>query len=227
VTIADVSGPHPAHERGPESADARGPETADARVPEPRRIGVAGGSRAERTREAILDAARKLFYERGYAGVAVNAITEACGISRAGFYTYFKDKREIFDILSERAYRDLREVLAGWSALPAGSSADDVRGFVRDYFVYMDRHGAFAMAGAHSGPDDDGFRAGYRRMQTRVSWILGQGLPGAGAHSPEVVGSAVFGLLDRSWHTVRAQSVTVSEDEMVDLLTDMIVGMRG
>ena len=64
-------------------------------------------------------------------------------------------------------------------------------------------------------------------MQTRVSWILGQGLPGAGAHSPEVVGSAVFGLLDRSWHTGRAQSVTVSEDEMVDLLTDMIVGMRG
>ena len=36
----------------------------------------------------------------------------------------------------------------------------------------------------------------------------------------------MFGLLDRSWHTVQAQSVTVSEDEMVDLLTDMIVGMR-
>ncbi|GAB05682.1 TetR family transcriptional regulator [Gordonia amarae] len=191
-----------------------------------RRIGVAGGSRAERTREAILDAARQLFYERGYAGVAVNAITEACGISRAGFYTYFKDKREIFDILSERAYRDLREVLARWSELPTDCSADDIRGFVRDYFAYMDRHGAFAMAGAHSGPDDDEFREGYRRMQTRVSWILGQGLTGAGSHSPEVVGSAVFGLLDRSWHTVRAQSVTVTEGEMVDLLTDMIVGMR-
>ena len=208
-------------------ADAAGHDPAQDLVSGPRRMEVAGGSRAERTREAILDAARRLFYERGYAGVAVNAITEACGISRAGFYTYFKDKREIFDILSERAYRDLRDVLGRWSALPARCSAEDIRGFVGEYFAYMDRHGAFAMAGAHPGPDDDVFRGGYRRMQTRVSWMLGQGLSAAGDHSPEVVGSAVFGLLDRSWHTVRAQSVTVSEDEMVDLLTDRLVGLGG
>ncbi|WP_459959875.1 TetR/AcrR family transcriptional regulator, partial [Mycobacterium avium] len=56
-------------------------------------------SRGERTRSAILDASRRLFLERGYAGTPINAITEACGISRAGFYTYFKDKREIFNVL--------------------------------------------------------------------------------------------------------------------------------
>lgn len=67
------------------------------------------GSRGERTRSAILDASRRLFLERGYAGTPINAITEACGISRAGFYTYFKDKREIFNVLGKTAYHEVPE----------------------------------------------------------------------------------------------------------------------
>ena len=139
----------------------------------------------------------------------------------------FQDKREIFDILSERAYRDLREVLAGWSArcpraarptTYAGSSATT----------------SSTWTGTVRSPWPGAFRSRRRRLPRGipahadpVSWILRQGCPVRARTRPEVVGSAVFGLLDRSWHTVRAQSVTVSEDEMVDLLTDMIVGMRG
>jgi TetR/AcrR family transcriptional regulator len=62
-------------------------------------------SRGERTRSAILDASRRLFLERGFRGTPINAITEACGISRAGFYTYFQDRREVFSVLGENAYR--------------------------------------------------------------------------------------------------------------------------
>src|SRR3984885_13494015 len=72
-------------------------------------------TRGERTRAAILDASRRLFLERGYAGTPINAITEACGISRAGFYTYFKDKREIFNILGKHAYREALTVIAEWA----------------------------------------------------------------------------------------------------------------
>src|ERR1022692_2205409 len=68
-------------------------------------------SRGERTRSAILDASRQLFLQRGYAGTPVNAITAACGISRAGFYTYFKDKREIFNVLGQNAYRSVLAVI--------------------------------------------------------------------------------------------------------------------
>src|ERR1700760_2102434 len=72
-------------------------------------------SRGERTRSAILDASRRLFLERGYAGTPINAITAACGISRAGFYTYFKDKREIFNVLGNNAYHEALAVIAEWS----------------------------------------------------------------------------------------------------------------
>lgn len=181
--------------------------------------------KADRTRSAILEASRELFLARGYAGTTVHAITEACGISRAGFYTYFKGKREVFGFLGDQAYRDLRAVLATWDRSADAPGIGAVRDFVSAYFAYMDRHGAFAMAAALSAPDDEEFRRGNRRMQTRIAWIMGQALGLSGDHSPEVVGTAVFGLLDRCWHTARTRTVAVDEGEMIEIATDVIYRM--
>lgn len=182
-------------------------------------------SRGERTRTAILDASSRLFLERGYAGTPINAITEACGISRAGFYTYFKDKREIFNVLGETAYHDILAVIGEWGGAGETLSPADVRVWVGHYFAYMDRHGAFVLASAHSAPDDEAFRLSSNRMLTRASWKLGQAIAGDGAHSPEVIGVAVKGMLDQAWHTVHRQTVAVARDEMIAVVAEMIVAM--
>jgi TetR/AcrR family transcriptional regulator len=182
-------------------------------------------SRGERTRSAILDASRRLFLERGYAGTPINAITEACGISRAGFYTYFKDKREIFNVLGQTAYHDALTVIAQWADADEPFGPRDVQAWVGHYFDYMDHHGAFVLASAHSAPDDDAFRRSRNCMVARASWKLGQAIAGNGSHSPDVVGVAVMGLLDRAWHTVHRQTVAVDRDEMIAVVAVMIVGM--
>jgi AcrR family transcriptional regulator len=184
-----------------------------------------GGTRGGRTRSAIIDASRRLFLQRGYAGTPINAITEACGISRAGFYTYFKDKREIFNVLGNHAYRDALAVIAEWADAAEPFGPADVQAWVGHYFDYMDQHGAFVLASAHSAPDDDEFRNSRNRMVTRASWKLGQAMAGEGGHSPEVIGVAVMGLLDRAWYTVHRQTVAVDRDEMIALVAEMIVGM--
>jgi hypothetical protein len=89
----------------------------------------------------------------------------------------------------------------------------------------MDQHGAFVLASALSAPDDDAFRKSRNRMVTRASWMLGQAIAGSGTHSPDVVGVAVMGLLDRAWHTVHQQTVAVDRDEMVAVVAEMIVAM--
>ncbi|MDT5300519.1 MAG: hypothetical protein QOG79_3761, partial [Mycobacterium sp.] len=182
-------------------------------------------SRGERTRAAILDASRRLFLERGYAGMPINAITEACGISRAGFYTYFKDKREIFNVLGETAYHDALAVIGEWAEADEPFGPADVRAWVGQYFDYMDQHGAFVLASAQSAPDDDAFRMSRNRMVSRASWKLGQAIAGDGAHSPDVIGVAVMGLLDRAWYTVHRQTVAVDRDEMIAVVAEMIVAM--
>src|SRR5262245_58935443 len=109
--------------------------------------------RGERTRALILEASRQLFLQRGYAGTPINAITEACGISRAGFYTYFKDKRDVFNALGENAYHDNLAVIARWKTLPQPYRLADVRRWVGEYFAYMDTHGAFVVSAYASAPD--------------------------------------------------------------------------
>jgi AcrR family transcriptional regulator len=183
------------------------------------------GGRGERTRSAILAASGRLFLQRGYAGTPINAITEACGISRAGFYTYFKDKREIFNVLGKTAYRDALTVISLWANAEEPFGPADIRAWVGHYFDYMDLHGAFVLASAHSAPDDDAFRLSRNRMVTRASWKLGQAIAGDGTHSPDVVGAAVMGLLDRAWYTVHQQTVAVDRDEMIAVVAEMIVAM--
>jgi AcrR family transcriptional regulator len=183
------------------------------------------GGRGERTRAAILDASRTLFLERGYVGTPINAITEACGISRAGFYTYFKDKREVFNVLGKTAYHDVLTVIDEWDEMNAPFAQADVRAWVGHYFDYMDDHGAFVLSSAHSAPSDDAFRMSRNRMVSRASWKLGQFIAGTGTHSPDVIGVAVMGLLDRAWHTVHQQTVAVDRDEMIAVVAEMIVAM--
>lgn len=51
----------------------------------------------------ILDAARELFYERGFHAVAVDEIGEAAGATGAAIYRYFTNKEEILSTLFDEA----------------------------------------------------------------------------------------------------------------------------
>lgn len=47
-------------------------------------------------RQRILDCAGKLFRERGYEGVGIDAIMAEAGLTRGGFYAHFKSKVDLF-----------------------------------------------------------------------------------------------------------------------------------
>ena len=49
-----------------------------------------------RTRAAVLDAAQRLFAERGYRSTTVREIAEAAGVTERTFYRYFEGKEGIF-----------------------------------------------------------------------------------------------------------------------------------
>jgi AcrR family transcriptional regulator len=52
--------------------------------------------RGRRTRAALVDAARRVFFEVGYAEANATAITKAAGVSYGSFYVYFTSKEELF-----------------------------------------------------------------------------------------------------------------------------------
>lgn len=67
-------------------------------------------SQAERsatTREALIDAARTLFAEHGFAGVSTEAIVRAAGVTRGALYHQFTDKLELFAAVFEATEADV------------------------------------------------------------------------------------------------------------------------
>ncbi|GGL13376.1 TetR/AcrR family transcriptional regulator [Nocardia jinanensis] len=186
------------------------------------------GARALQTRETIINASRRLFLEKGYAGTRINNITDACGISRAGFYTYFKDKREVFNLLGEAAYHDFLELVGRWDTFPTPAPRGEIRDWVCGYLALMDKHGAFVFSTAQSAPTDDTFIRSAQRIQMRVAWILGTGLRArqtAPTPAPEILGLMVIAMLERSWFFAVVQDLPVDMDEFVDTLTTAITAI--
>jgi AcrR family transcriptional regulator len=64
-------------------------------------------AKGRQTREAIEQAARKLFAERGFHGTTLSDITSAAGRSPAVFYRYFADKEDLLAALAESFLREI------------------------------------------------------------------------------------------------------------------------
>jgi len=54
------------------------------------------------TRSALLDAAERLFSERGVSNTSMNQVAEAAGVTRGAIYHHFHNKLDLIDALMER-----------------------------------------------------------------------------------------------------------------------------
>src|SRR6476469_5143057 len=84
-------------------------------------------AKGRQTREAIEQAARKLFAERGFHGTTLADITSAAGKSPAVFYRYFDDKEDLLAALAESFLHDVVAPSGGNLHLP--DSPDDAEFF--------------------------------------------------------------------------------------------------
>lgn len=73
--------------------------------------------RADATRNALIDAARALFSDRGYAASGTEQIVREAGVTRGALYHHFRDKRELFQAVFEQVEAEFAATArAQWSA---------------------------------------------------------------------------------------------------------------
>ena len=89
----------------PRDVRARAPSRSEASPPLPKR-------------EAILDAAERLFSARGVDGVAVRDLAREMGLTPSSLYNHFSGKQALYEAVLERGLRPIVELVA--DAAPPG-----------------------------------------------------------------------------------------------------------
>jgi len=96
-------------------------------------------------RDAILARAAELFANQGYTATSMNEVAAACGVSKAGLYHYYRDKRELLFQITVGHVARLEQFVAEVMA-DAGSATPEERlralilRFVREYANAQHEH---------------------------------------------------------------------------------------
>ena len=72
--------------------------------------------KGQELRQQIVEAANRLFYQRGYNQTSFSDIAEAAGVPRGNFYYYFRSKDEILDAVVDARMEGIGAMLAEWDA---------------------------------------------------------------------------------------------------------------
>src|SRR5215471_6027956 len=83
------------------------------------RVSPTQSERTARTRARLIGAARDLFAERGYAGVATDEVVRRARVTRGALYHHFREKEDLFRAVHEQVEEELSDsiqrTLAGQS----------------------------------------------------------------------------------------------------------------
>ena len=95
---------------------------------------------ATRSRAAILDAAERLFAERGYDATSLHEVGAAAGVSRGTPGYFFGSKPDLYQAVLERAFAEVRDAVRVGRARALASSQGleaILAGAVSDYFDFL------------------------------------------------------------------------------------------
>jgi len=148
-------------------------------------------SDAARNREAILDAAARLFREHGVQAVSMDAIATAAGVGKGTLFRRFGDKSGLAVALLDTRERELQEaILFGPAPLGPGDGDQEpqapqrLKAFVNAYLDYALAHLDLARV-SETGSAGARYRIGaYRFWHRHVALLLaGREDPEADAHT--------------------------------------------
>src|SRR5438067_9036571 len=91
---------------------------------------------AAQNRERIVEAAAKLFRERGFEGIGVADLMKEAGLTHGGFYGHFSSKD---DLIAEASARALTGSLALFSRVAERTPADPLPAIARAYLTRSHR----------------------------------------------------------------------------------------
>jgi AcrR family transcriptional regulator len=159
------------------------------------------GRREERkaqNREKLLEAARKVFAEKGYGEATARDIVRKTDLASGTFYNYFNDKQDVFMALLEEMSEKGRALVRAQRQEPGLSIEERVAGAYRAYFEWaVEEDDLFEVFRRNAGvialmPDREPFELGISELiEDLKQWAQAGDLPDADF---EYLATAAVGL---------------------------------
>ena len=188
--------------------------------PELRRPAAELGPRATRTRNRILAAAKALYLERGYNGVSVGDIAEACNISPANFYTYFGSQRDVFIMLGIDCYHAMDRAVSDFVAMMPDWTDEKLEQWILSFMGFMNEHGVFVGAWAEAAYNDEELRSSAMGSELREARRLGKAIMKVSGYDGDAVslGLSLLAMLERFWYFWRVFGIPMEESQVLQTL---------
>lgn len=178
-------------------------------------------------RQAILDRSAELFSAHGYDRASMNKIAEACGVSKANLYHYYKDKEGLlFDVIRFHL-EELLEVVETADD-PGAPPEVRLRGLVAallEAYRDADSQHNVQISSMRFLPHER--QTELKRMERDLVTIFSSAVGGVAPHLKGTkmltpVTMSLFGMVN--WHYLWFRSTgSVSRAEYADLVTRLIV----
>ena len=179
-------------------------------------------------RELILARAAALFARGGYPGTSMNQVAEACGLSKATLYHYYRDKYELLVNIAEGHVTRLQGIVGETLAEEAtaeGQLRMLIRRLVEEYASAQNEHRVLTEDVKFLDPvDRDRILAKERELVAafaRVVAALRPDLQQAALSKPLTM--LLFGMVNWMFTWMKSEG-PLAYDDMAPVVTDLFLG---
>ncbi|WP_460972208.1 TetR/AcrR family transcriptional regulator [Prescottella soli] len=188
-------------------------------------------ARGRKTRDGLLDAARKVFEDVGFLDTRVEQIAQEAGVSYGTFYRYFESKEDVFEELSTRLFEDVhrREPLD-----PDLSPAARLVASNRSYYQAYQRNAKLMAIVEQVATFNNEFRAlrheHRRKLIERTSRAIARWQEQGQVREsldPVMAARAMAAMVDHTLYLWLVQGDEANEENLLDTLDRMCIGALG
>ncbi len=183
------------------------------------------GEQGERTRQRLLDAAKKVFRERSYPETRVDDITREAGTSHGAFYLYFANKAEVLEALAietaERMY-GLADQLEGIE--PGEAGFEQLCRWLEEFIDTYEVNSPVVVAWMSARPQDERFDRLGREVLSNFSGRIAHTIRRSvneGQRHPIHVGiaaTALIAMLERFCYYWLVRGADLKRQDVVETL---------
>jgi AcrR family transcriptional regulator len=181
-------------------------------------------AQGRKTMRRLLDAAMKVFDQRGYHGARVDDIVRVAKTSHGTFYLYFANKDDLFRALATDVAEQMLELSNGLGPVTADEAGfKEIRSWLASFTDLYRRYGPVIRAWTEAEVTDGAFGAmGTQLLASFARGLTGRIAEAGGGVDADVAATAMLAMIERFNYYAVSRQIDFDDDAVLDTMALML-----